>query len=334
MMLLLPQALKTKLQRFFEPRLPSVACELNRRAIALVRLDSKNAAIVDRFVVTPLPPGLLVPSLVEPNIRSVPDFVTALKTAFTKADLKTPRISLAIPDASAKVAIHHLDMLPGNENEKLMLLRWKLKKTVPFNVEDAHLSYLDYKGLDGHYKVLTVCIHKAVLAQYEEVFQKLGMHPGYISLSSFAAFELLVRLEPELWQQSVLFLRVRSSGSSSLVTQQGSVVFFRQVDYEAEESEAAASLSARTEAMPDLYSELHPSVMYYQDRLSAKPLDKIYVACPTEPTEAVLSSLSEKFQSPVLKLDPMCFFQSLHPGSLGTLKNALMPALGLALGRF
>jgi type IV pilus assembly protein PilM len=333
--MMLPQPLKAKLQRFFEPRLPSVACELNCRAIALVRLDSKNASLVDRFVVTSLPPGLLVPSLVEPNITSVPDFLAAMKTAFTKADLKTPRISLAIPDASAKVAIHHLDMLPGNENEKQQLLRWKLKKTVPFNVDDAHLSYLEHKGLDGRYKVLTVCIHKGVLAQYEEVFQKLGMHAGYISLSSFAAFELLVRMEPELRQRSVLFLRVKSSGVSSLVTQLGSPVFFRQVDYEAVEgSEPAPNVSARTEVMPDLYSELHPCVMYYQDKLSAKPLDGIYVACPQDPTEALLSSLSQKFQSPVMNLDPLRFFHSLNPGSLGKLKNALMPSLGLALGRF
>jgi hypothetical protein len=63
-------------------------------------------------------------------------------------------------------------------------------------------------------------------------------------------------------------------------------------------------------------------------------LDRIYVACPQDPTEALLSSLSQKFQSPVMNLDPLRFFHSLNPGSLGKLKNALMPSLGLALGRF
>jgi type IV pilus assembly protein PilM len=325
--------LKSKLQRFFEPRLPVVACEVNPRAIAVVRLESKQPATIDRFAVTALPPGLLAPSLVQPNIASMPDFLASLKAAFTKADIKAQRVSLAIPDAAAKVAIHHLDMLTGNEDEKQQLLRWKLRKTVPFNIEEAHLSHREHKGVDGKYTVLTVCIHKAVLAQYEEAFQKLGMHAGYISLSSFAAFELLVRMEPELWQRAVLFLRVRESGISSLIAQQGSVVFFRQVDAEGDDMESQRG-SALPESIPDLYNELHPSIMYYQDKLSTQPLDKVCVACTQDPPAGLLSSLSERFKIPVVNLDPLRFFQSSSSGSLRPFKSALMPSLGLALGRF
>jgi len=251
-----------------------------------------------------------------------------LKSAFAKAEIKTSRISLALPDASAKVSLHSLDTLPGNENEKQQLFRWKLKKTVPFNIDDAHVTSLDHRLPNGKHLVLTVCIHKEVLAQYEEAFQKLGIHAGYICLSSFATFELLSKLEPDLGQRSVLLLRVRSSGVSSLIVQEGRVVLFRQTDVGEE------ALVSQPVGLPDLFDEIHPCVTYYQDKLSSQPLDKIYVACPQDPPAAVLSSLSERFRSPVVNLDPLRFFQSPNAAALRNFKNMLMPSLGLAAGRF
>jgi type IV pilus assembly protein PilM len=325
---MIQKTLTFRIQKFFEPSLPLVACEINRRAIALVRLDSRNPALVDRFSVTPLAEGLVAPSLIRPNITALPDFVTELKSAFAKAEIKTSRISLALPDASAKVSLHPLDTLPGKEHEKQQLLRWKLKKTVPFNIDDAHVTSLDHKLPNGKHLVLTVCIHKEVLAQYEEAFQKLGIHAGYICLSSFATFELLSKLEPDLGQRSVLLLRVRSSGVSSLIVQEGRVVLFRQTDV-GEEAPISPAVG-----VPDLFDEIHPCVTYYQDKLSPQPLDKIYVACPQDPPAAVLSSLSERFRSPVMNLDPLRFFQSPNAAALRNFKNMLMPSLGLAAGRF
>jgi len=325
--------LTSTIQKFFEPSLPLVACEINRRSIALVRLDSRNPALVDRLAVTPLAEGLVSPSLIRPNIADLPDLVAVLKSAFAKAEIKTARISLALPDSSAKVSLHPLDTLPGNENEKQHLLRWKLKKTVPFNIDEAHVASLDHKLPNGKHLVLTVCIHKEVLAQYEEAFHKLGIHAGYICLSSFATFELLSKLEPDLGQRSVLLLRVRPSGVSSLIAQEGRVVFFRQTDID-EEASVATPASSGAAGLPDLFDEIHPCVTYYQDKLSSQPLDKIYVACPQDPPAAVLSSLSERFRSPVLNLDPLRFFQSPNAAALRNFKNALMPSLGLAAGRF
>ena len=325
---MIQKTLTSRIQKFFEPSLPLVACEINRRAIALVRLDSRNPTLVDRFSVTPLAEGLVAPSLIRPNIIALPDFVAELKSAFTKAEIKTSRISLALPDASAKVSLHPLDTLPGNENEKQQLLRWKLKKTVPFNIDEAHVTSLDHKLPNGKHLVLTVCIHREVLAQYEEAFQKLGIHAGYICLSSFATFELLSKLEPDLGQRSVLLLRVRPSGVSSLIVQEGRVVLFRQADV-GDEAPVSAAVG-----LPDLFDEIHPCVTYYQDKLSSQPLDKIYVACPQDPPAAVLSSLSERFRSPVMNLDPLRFFQSPNAVALRNFKNMLMPSLGLAAGRF
>ena len=227
---MIPRILKSRIEHFFEPQLPAVACEISREVVSLVRLDPLKPNVLERFAVVALKQGLVVPSLTKPNIASVPELMAAIKSAVAKADIKILKMSLAIPDASAKSSIHILDTVPPSENEKQQLLKWKLKKAVPFNVEESRLSYWERKTSDGKHAFLTVCICREVLNQFEEVFQKLGIHVGNISLSSFAAFDLLARIDPGAVQKSVLLLRMGSMGSSSLIMQEGRVSFFRHAE--------------------------------------------------------------------------------------------------------
>ena len=320
------------LQKHFQPTLPPVACEISSGSIAVVRLSTRKPPEVERFAVEPVSPGLITPSLTRPMIGSSPDFMNLLKSVFAKADIKTNKVSLAIPDSCAKVTVHHLDTMPGNESEKQQLLKWKLKKTIPFNVEDSSLSFLEQKMPDGKYVVITVNIHLAVLAQLEAVFESLGIQVGYITLATFAAFEVLIRQDAQALEQSVLFLRAQPSGTSSLIVRQGTVVFFRHTNHDFEPQSGVAQTGG--EGVEQLYEEIHPCLMYYQDKINNRTVDKVYVAPAHNLDSVLLSSLSEKSNTPVLSLDPVRLFQWKTSTSLAHLKNILCPSLGLALGRF
>jgi hypothetical protein len=332
---MLQQRIKAKIQRFFEPRLPAVACEISRQAVSMVRLDSKQSNVIDRFAVIPLPPGLIVPSLTKPNIASVPDFVTAMKSAIAKAEAKSMKMSLAIPDASAKSAIYVMDTLPSSESERQQLLKWKLKKAVPFNVEESHLSYWEKKTSNGKHVLLTVCICREVLNQFEDAFQKMGIQMGYVTLSSFAAVEFLAHFDPEAIQKSVLLLRLGATDTSSLIMQEGRVSFFRHSERNGYEEPALAPTTPKPTQTPyqEIYDELYPCVIYYQDKLSSQPLAKIYVACHQEIPLTVLATLSEILKSPVEALDLMKYFHSPQHSELKSLRHHVLSPLGLALGR-
>jgi type IV pilus assembly protein PilM len=325
-----------RLQKFFQPTLPPVACEITSRSVSVVRLNTKRPPEIDRFAVEPISPGLITPSLSRPMIASSSDFLSLLRSMFAKADLKTNRISLAIPDSCVKVTIHQLDSMPGSESEKLQLLKWKLKKTVPFNIEDSRLSFMEQKTPDGKHVIVTVNIHVAVLAQLEAIFESLGMQVGYITLASFAAFEVLARQDPEVLQKSVLLVRAQPSEISSLIVRQGSVVFFRHSNYEAENG--AKMQNELTQGgdgeLEQLYEEIHPCLMYYQDKLSDTAIEKVYIAPLHRLDPEVLSSLSQKSNTPVFSLDPLPLFQRQSVGPLAHLKDILCPSLGLALGKF
>ena len=81
-----------------------------------------------------------------------------------------------------------------------------------------------------------------------------------------------------------------------------------------------------------IYDEIHPCLMYYQDKLGAPAIDKIFILANQDLDPAGLEFLTRKTGSSVVNLDPMRLFRRFPTESLPALRNALAPALGLALG--
>lgn len=324
------------LSKYFEPRLPGVACEISNQFFALVQFASQRSRLVDKFAVGSLPKGLVVPSLTKPCIESVQDLVEIIKATLAKAAVDANRISLAIPDACVRVTIHPFEALPSKEKEKIELLKWKLKKTVPYDIDDSYLHFVEQQTETGKYYVITVNIHQDVLTQFEEVFELLGIHVGFITPTTFAAYELLARQYSSDIQQSVLFMRVSTSNVSSLIIQQGAVVFYRHIDLDFKELPDAEEKDSDLiwNQVSDPYDEIHPCLMYYQDKLGGASVDKIYLMCPQDLQEGALSSLMDRSKSSVSNFDPSQLFQWKHTTPFNSLKHTLSPALGLALRKF
>ncbi len=321
--------LHSPLRQYFQPRLPGIACEISRQYFSVARMDPRRSLRVDGSAVGNLPQGLVEPSLIEPGVESIEELGKIIKSTLTKAGVTTNRISLAIPDACARVAIHPLEALPSKQGEKTELLKWKLKKTVPYDIEDAHLSFVEQPTATGKNHVITATIHKAVLAQFEEVFESLGIHVGFITLSTFAAYELLARQHRDEIRKSVLFMRVRSSNISSLIIQQEAVVFYRHTDFN---FESPMDLMVNWSADP--YEEIHPCLMYYRDKLDAAGVEKVYLAFPREFSETELSSLAERTRASVSNFDASRTVQWKQTMPSNLVHHILAPALGLALGKF
>lgn len=320
--------LHSPLRGYFEPRLPGVACEISRQFFSVARMDPRRSHRVDGFAVENIPQGLVEPSLTEPSVRSIEELGKIIKATLTKAGVNTNRISLAIPDACARVAIHPFETLPSKREEKTELLKWKLKKTIPYAIDDSHLSYVEQKTETGKNHVITANIHKEVLAQLEEVFESLGIHVGFVTLSTFAAYELLARQHPDEIRESVLFMRVRSSNISSLIIQQEALVFYRHTDYN---FESPMDLMVNWSADP--YEEIHPCLMYFQDKLGAAGVDKVYLSFPRDFSEAELSSLAERTRASVCNFDASGMVQWKQAVPSNLVHHILSPALGLALGK-
>jgi len=321
--------IQSPLRRYFQPRLPGIACEISRQHFSVVRLDQRRSRQVDGFAVENIPQGLVEPSLTEPIVRSAEELANVIKATLIKAGAGTNRIPLAIPDACARVAIHSSETLPPKRQDKTELPKSKLKKTIPYDIDDSHLSFVEQKTEAGKTYVITANIHGEVLAQLEQIFESLGIHVGFVTLSSFAAYELLVRQHQDEIRKSVLFMRVRASNISSLIVQQEVVVFYRHTDYN---FESPMDLMVNWSADP--YEEIHPCLMYYQDKLGAAGVDTIHLSFPRDFTEAELSSLTERTGASVSNFDASRMVQWNRTVPSNLVHHILAPALGLALGKF
>ena len=327
------EKIPSQIQSFFAPPLPALACEISDRHLALVRLNTRDAREIAQFALAALPEGLVQPSLTTPILASPADFEGILKSTLGKAEIKSNRLSLALPDAVFRVSIQSFDTFSGNENEKTDLLKWKLKKTLPFNIEEGRLAYWASKGADGKVVVLSACAYAPVLDQVEKVFEKAGIRIGCITLSSLASMEFLGHVDGAMLEKTILFLNVRDRDISVVIVGNGILLFFRHNSYSFGDFSAIAE-SASGEWASRIYNEIHPCLMYYQDKYGASGVDAIYLCSSSAPEKEQLSKISRETGCPVYPVDPLEWMRFHGQGSLQLTRHLLTASLGLAIGRF
>jgi len=82
------------------------------------------------------------------------------------------------------------DGFPTDAREQLSLIRFRLKRSVPFDVESAAVSYWAQASGSKQIDVVVVMAPLEIVARYEAPFRAAGMNPGLVTTSSIAALEL------------------------------------------------------------------------------------------------------------------------------------------------
>jgi type IV pilus assembly protein PilM len=141
----------------------------------------------------PFREGTLIPSPVEDNVKE-PDQVAAILARFVTqngAKKRTPA-ALILPDYAARVTVLDFDSFPTDAAEQLSLIKFRVKKTVPFDIDSAAVSYFVQPGLPGKrkFEVVAVTVALEILARYEALFRKAGFQAGEVTTSGLAALNL------------------------------------------------------------------------------------------------------------------------------------------------
>ena len=124
---------------------PSLVVEIAPGHVAAARWGSGHGDLED-VVVESLPAGSVMPSPVDNNITQ-PDAVrAALRRVFNRIPTRGAPIAVLIPDPVVRVFILPFENLPRRADEALPLLRWRLKKSVPFDVEETVVSWMRQTG--------------------------------------------------------------------------------------------------------------------------------------------------------------------------------------------
>jgi type IV pilus assembly protein PilM len=163
-----------------------MAFEISEAGIASARIGSR--AELEFY---PLKAGTLSVSPLKENVVDPDEFTLAVRAvANTQAARKRKDIALILPDYSTRMAVLDFDSFPSDPKEQASLVRFRVKRSVPFDVESAALSYFPQPAAGKKVDVVVVLAPIEVVARYEAPFRSAGMNPGLVTTSSMAALEL------------------------------------------------------------------------------------------------------------------------------------------------
>jgi type IV pilus assembly protein PilM len=165
---------------------PAMAFEISEAGIAAARILSRA-----ELEFQPFRPGTISVSPLRENVEDPDEFVMAVRAlAATQAARKKKDVALILPDYSARIAVLDFDQFPSDPKEQASLIRFRVKRSVPFDVESAAMSYSVQGSEKGRVDVVAVIAPLEIVSRYEAPFRTAGMNPGLVTMSSLAALEL------------------------------------------------------------------------------------------------------------------------------------------------
>ncbi len=172
---------------FLQDPPPAMAFEISEAGIAAARIGSR--AELDFQA---LKPGAIAVSPVKENVLDPDEFVLTVRAlAGTQNSRKRRKdVAIILPDFSARISVLDFDHFPNDAKEQAALIRFRLKRSVPFDVESAVLSYYPQPASAGKTDVVVVIAPLEIVSRYEAPFRTAGLNPGLITTSSLAALEL------------------------------------------------------------------------------------------------------------------------------------------------
>lgn len=205
---------------------------------------------LESYTIEPLGIGTIAASPVEANVTK-PDAVrAALRRVLSRAPFHGGPVALLIPDPAVRVFILPLDNLPRRADEALPLLRWRLKKSVPFDVEETVVSWMRQKGRDGNAEVVTAVARQRIVREYEEIVEAVGGSAGVVLSSTLASLALLDE------RGATLLVRVSGKTMTTAIINGSNLAVFRSTEMPVD------SALFEPKVMLD---EIYPAVAYYQD---------------------------------------------------------------------
>jgi len=175
-----------KLKSVLKELPPAMAFEISEAGVASARIGVRA-----ELGFAPLPPGAISVSPLKENVIDQDAFAEVVRRASDNQAVRKRRdVAVILPDFSTRIAVLDFDGFPTDAKEQDALIRFRLKRAVPFDVESAALSYWAQTSSHKHIDVVVVVASLEIVSRYEAPFRAAGLNPGLITTSSLAALEL------------------------------------------------------------------------------------------------------------------------------------------------
>jgi type IV pilus assembly protein PilM len=262
----------TSLQSAVRPRR---ACEIAPDGIFAASSTSVESPLEEAAFVT-LPEGSITVGVTAPLFPDNGAVQAAVKSALDSFDARGRDWTIIVPDACTRVHILDFDTLPAKPQEILPLVRFRLRRMLPFDADLAGVSYQqlvspDAARKDAPVQVLAAAMPAEIRDEIESMVRGLQREPGVLLPATLAAMAAL----PDTG--SHLLVHTEQDSMTTAITHNGELLLYRTTD--------------RANTDPgDMAQAVLVAAAYFEDALHV-PLQEVWVA-GLESTDALRQHLA------------------------------------------
>lgn len=233
---------------------PTLACEISADRVTAARA-SKSGLSLESHSVRRLGSGALMPGLGSPNVQQAAALRHTIEDALTSVGAagRSRDIIAILPDAAVRVLLLDFESLPDKPAEAAPIIRFRVKKSLPFDSETAALSYEARRNGTG-VKVVAAMSPKEVLEEYEAIFREAGYQPGVVLPSILATLGLVSADRP------TMLVKLDATTTTVSIVDRDELLLLRTIEHPVNHVVTAQELS----------DTVHPSMAFFEDTYGSK----------------------------------------------------------------
>jgi len=232
---------------------PPAAVEVAPQGVLAASRPSPGDSLTYAFHA--LPSGAVVPGAMERNLRMCQSVTDAIRSTLQQVCVDSRAVTVVIPDVTTRVFLLDFDSLPEFAADTEDIIRFRLRKVVPFNVENANVSYQSLPPQAERCRILAAITPEPVLAEYEEAVDAAGYLAGAVLPSGLAALAAIRSSEP------VLSAYLSESSLTTAITHGNDVLLYR----------AHELPDDRTQRLSDVRRDVAVAAAYFEDWVMTSP---------------------------------------------------------------
>jgi len=240
-------------------RRPAMACEIASDRVLAGRAADRGR-MVEMSAARELAPGAVVPDLMEANLKDGAALRQAIGSALGSLGAHSHDVIAILPDTSVRIVLLDFETLPSKQDEAEAVVRFRLKKSLPFDPDEARISY-HAQATGKATQVVAAVVLKSVLEEYESAFRDAGYSPGVVMPSMLAALGAADAERPTL----VVKVDAHTIGIAILDLEH--LLLIRTLE----------NMRGMAITGDQLAEEVYPSVVFFQDTYNLN-IERVYVA--------------------------------------------------------
>ncbi len=203
--------------------------EITADSVKLVRvLREKRGWRLVRCISVPFPEETLKLSYKTQNVNDPQAFTQVIREAIRRAEIKGSRVGLSIPSEIVKVTIQKYTEVPKRVEETERMIAWWSRKSLPFPVDGARISFHQLGVTPrGEAKLLVAVGFRDIIREYEMDLREVKIHPEVIRPSCVNQFNFYQERIPPAG--TLAFLGLLENFFTFFVFKNGELIFYHGV---------------------------------------------------------------------------------------------------------